>query len=70
VAFAREGADVLTMPPEQVADFGKQVPMGRPGQPAEVAPVYVTLASDEASNVSGAASPSPEASRSYDASWN
>ena len=43
-----------TMPPEQVERFGSQVPMGRPGQPAEVAPVYVLLASDEASYVSGA----------------
>jgi NAD(P)-dependent dehydrogenase (short-subunit alcohol dehydrogenase family) len=43
-----------TMPPEQVAGFGQQVPMGRPGQPAEVAPAYVLLASDEASYISGA----------------
>ena len=43
-----------TMPPEQVESFGEQVPLARPGQPAEVAPVYVMLASDEASYVSGA----------------
>ena len=43
-----------TMPPEQVENFGAQVPLGRPGQPAELAPVYVMLASDEASYVSGA----------------
>jgi NAD(P)-dependent dehydrogenase (short-subunit alcohol dehydrogenase family) len=43
-----------TMPAEQVSSFGSQVPLGRPGQPAEVAPVYVLLASDEASYVSGA----------------
>jgi NAD(P)-dependent dehydrogenase (short-subunit alcohol dehydrogenase family) len=43
-----------TMPPEQVKSFGQQVPMQRPGQPAEVAPVYVLLASDEGSYVSGA----------------
>lgn len=43
-----------TMPPEQVASFGQEVPLGRPGQPAEVAPAYVFLASDEASYVSGA----------------
>jgi NAD(P)-dependent dehydrogenase (short-subunit alcohol dehydrogenase family) len=43
-----------TMPPEKVAEFGKQVPMKRPGQPAEVAPPYVMLASDEASYISGA----------------
>ncbi len=43
-----------TMPEEKVESFGQQVPMQRPGQPAEVAPVYVLLASDEASYVSGA----------------
>ncbi|RRW48117.1 SDR family oxidoreductase [Pseudomonas luteola] len=43
-----------TMPPEQASQFGSQVPLGRAGQPAELAPVYVMLASDEASYVSGA----------------
>ncbi|EME96597.1 SDR family oxidoreductase [Streptomyces mobaraensis NBRC 13819 = DSM 40847] len=43
-----------TMPPEQVEHFGEQTPLGRPGQPAEVAPVYVLLASDEGSYISGA----------------
>jgi hypothetical protein len=43
-----------TMPPEKVKQFGKQVPMQRPGQPKELAPVYVMLATDEASYVSGA----------------
>jgi NAD(P)-dependent dehydrogenase (short-subunit alcohol dehydrogenase family) len=43
-----------TMPPEQVESFGQQVPLGRPGQPVEVAPVYVLLASDEGSYISGA----------------
>jgi NAD(P)-dependent dehydrogenase (short-subunit alcohol dehydrogenase family) len=43
-----------TMPPEKVKQFGKQVPMKRPGQPKEVAPAYVMLAADEASYVSGA----------------
>lgn len=43
-----------TMPVEQVKSFGSEVPMGRAGQPAELAPVYVMLASDEASYVSGA----------------
>jgi len=46
-----------TMPPEEVAKFGQQVPMKRPGQPVEVAPVYVMLASDEASYISGARIP-------------
>ena len=43
-----------TLPPDNVKEFGKQTPMKRPGQPAELAPVYVMLASDEASYVSGA----------------
>ena len=43
-----------TMPEEQVKSFGEEVPLNRPGQPAELAPVYVMLASDEASYVSGA----------------
>jgi NAD(P)-dependent dehydrogenase (short-subunit alcohol dehydrogenase family) len=43
-----------TMPGDAVAEFGKDTPLGRPGQPAEVAPVFVMLASDEASYVSGA----------------
>jgi hypothetical protein len=43
-----------TMPPDEVASFGQQVPMKRAGQPAEVAPVYVMLASSEASYISGA----------------
>ena len=43
-----------TMPPEEVEKFGRNTPLGRPGQPAEVAPVYVLLASDEASYISGA----------------
>jgi NAD(P)-dependent dehydrogenase (short-subunit alcohol dehydrogenase family) len=42
-----------TMPPEQVESFGSSSALDRPGQPAEVAPVYVMLASDEASYVSG-----------------
>ncbi|KZX21243.1 glucose 1-dehydrogenase [Rathayibacter tanaceti] len=42
-----------TMPPEAVAEFGEQVPLGRPGQPAEVAHAYVLLASDDASYISG-----------------
>jgi NAD(P)-dependent dehydrogenase (short-subunit alcohol dehydrogenase family) len=44
---------VDTMNPEQVANFGKQVPMQRAGQPVEVATSYVFLASDDASYFSG-----------------
>jgi NAD(P)-dependent dehydrogenase (short-subunit alcohol dehydrogenase family) len=43
-----------TMEPDKVAEFGENTPLGRPGQPVELAPVYVLLASDEASYVSGA----------------
>jgi NAD(P)-dependent dehydrogenase (short-subunit alcohol dehydrogenase family) len=43
-----------TMPPEKVAAFGSDTPLGRPAQPVELAPVYVLLASDEGSYVSGA----------------
>ena len=43
-----------TMPEEKVKSFGGDTPLGRPGQPAELAPVYVLLASDEGSYVSGA----------------
>jgi NAD(P)-dependent dehydrogenase (short-subunit alcohol dehydrogenase family) len=46
-----------TMPPEQVKNFGAETPMKRAGQPVELAPVYVMLASDEASYVSGATVP-------------
>jgi NAD(P)-dependent dehydrogenase (short-subunit alcohol dehydrogenase family) len=43
-----------SMPEDKVQNFGSQVPMKRPAQPCELAPVYVMLASDEASYVSGA----------------
>jgi NAD(P)-dependent dehydrogenase (short-subunit alcohol dehydrogenase family) len=43
-----------TMPPEKVEDFGADTPLGRAGQPAEVAPAYVLLASDEGSYMTGA----------------
>ena len=43
-----------TMPEEKVKQFGSDTPLGRPGQPAELAPVYVLLASDEGSYISGA----------------
>ena len=43
-----------TMPEEATTNFGKQVPMGRPGQPAELATAYVMLADPLSSYVSGA----------------
>jgi NAD(P)-dependent dehydrogenase (short-subunit alcohol dehydrogenase family) len=46
-----------TFPPEKIKEFGKNVPMKRPGQPKEVAPVFVFLASDDASYVTGALYP-------------
>jgi len=42
-----------TMPEEKVETFGKQTPMGRVGQPAEVATAFVFLASPEASYITG-----------------
>jgi NAD(P)-dependent dehydrogenase (short-subunit alcohol dehydrogenase family) len=44
---------VQTMPKEQVESFGKQVPMERAGQPDELAPAYVFLASDDSSYMAG-----------------
>ncbi|MBO0938294.1 SDR family oxidoreductase [Fibrella sp. HMF5335] len=44
---------VSTKAADEVADFGKDVPMGRPGQPAELAPAYVFLASEDASYFTG-----------------
>jgi hypothetical protein len=43
-----------TMPNEKVESFGGETPLGRAGQPVELAPVYVLLASDAGSYVSGA----------------
>ena len=43
-----------TMPSGKVEHFGEQVPLKRPAQPKELAPVYVMLASNDASYISGA----------------
>ncbi|HUQ64733.1 MAG TPA: SDR family oxidoreductase [Flavitalea sp.] len=42
-----------TMPPEKVKNFGKDVPLKRAGQPAELAAAYVLLASDDSSYMTG-----------------
>ena len=42
-----------TMPAEKAARFGENTPLGRAGQPAELAPIYVFLASQESSYITG-----------------
>jgi NAD(P)-dependent dehydrogenase (short-subunit alcohol dehydrogenase family) len=42
------------MPEEAVVEFGRNVPMKRPGQPAELATAYVMLADPQSSYISGA----------------
>jgi NAD(P)-dependent dehydrogenase (short-subunit alcohol dehydrogenase family) len=46
-----------TMAEEKAANFGANTPLGRPGQPAELAPAYVFLASEAASYIAGAVLP-------------
>jgi len=46
-----------TMAPEKVEHFGENTPLKRPGQPAELAPAYVLLASNDGSYISGAMIP-------------
>jgi NAD(P)-dependent dehydrogenase (short-subunit alcohol dehydrogenase family) len=43
--------------PDKLPTFGQDTPLGRAGQPAELAPAYVLLASSEASYMSGAVIP-------------
>jgi len=42
-----------TMPEEKAQQFGKDSPLGRPAQPAELAPLFVFLASNESSYITG-----------------
>jgi NAD(P)-dependent dehydrogenase (short-subunit alcohol dehydrogenase family) len=44
---------VMSFPAEKNAQFGADTPLGRPGQPAELAPLYVFLATDDSSYISG-----------------
>jgi NAD(P)-dependent dehydrogenase (short-subunit alcohol dehydrogenase family) len=48
---------VATTDPERVSEFGADTPLGRPAQPAELAPAFVYLASPGASYVTGAVIP-------------
>jgi NAD(P)-dependent dehydrogenase (short-subunit alcohol dehydrogenase family) len=43
----------MSFPAEKNAQFGSDTPLGRPGQPAELAPLYVFLACDESRYISG-----------------
>jgi NAD(P)-dependent dehydrogenase (short-subunit alcohol dehydrogenase family) len=43
----------MSFPAEKNAEFGADTPLGRPGQPAELAPAYVFLATDESRYISG-----------------
>jgi len=42
-----------TMPPEKVENYGNESPLGRPGQPEELAPAYVFLAASDSSYITG-----------------
>jgi len=44
-----------TFPPDEVENFGTDVPLGRPGEPSEVAPCYVFLACNDSSYMTGQA---------------
>ncbi|HYD34107.1 MAG TPA: SDR family oxidoreductase [Methylophilaceae bacterium] len=44
---------VSTFPPEEVSNFGADTPLKRPGQPSEIAPSYVFLASKDSSYMTG-----------------
>lgn len=48
-----DAADPAIVSWQKVARFGQDTPLGRPGQPAELAPAYVFLASDESRYITG-----------------
>lgn len=43
----------MSMPPDKVEEFGRSTPVDRPAQPAELAPLYVFLASHESRYITG-----------------
>jgi len=43
----------MSFPGEQTAQFGAETPLGRPGQPGELAPAYVFLATDDSRYITG-----------------
>ena len=44
---------VMSFPAEKNAEFGSDTPLGRPGQPGELAPIYVFLATEDSQYISG-----------------
>jgi NAD(P)-dependent dehydrogenase (short-subunit alcohol dehydrogenase family) len=44
---------VMSFPADKNAEFGADTPLGRPGQPGELAGLYVFLASDDSRYISG-----------------
>ena len=53
VAPASVGATIAGAQEAKIKDFGKNTPMGRPGQPNEVAPSFLFLACEDSSYMSG-----------------
>ena len=56
MAVTRRSSPAPVMPvvvPKKAQQFGQVSPLGRPGQPAELAPLFVFLASDESSYITG-----------------
>jgi NAD(P)-dependent dehydrogenase (short-subunit alcohol dehydrogenase family) len=43
----------MSFPADKNAQFGADTPLGRPGQPSELAPIFVFLASDASQYISG-----------------
>ena len=64
--FIVQSFDEKEIAGKEIAEFGKDSVMGRPTQPAELAPAYVFLASNESKDVNGEVSVSRAASRSAD----